>query len=161
MVYLRKFGLVWQAESLVGVPRVRSHRAQENHPGGRGKTIPSSYSASGGQMLYSVLWIRIRIRIRMDPHQFGNLDPHPDPHLHQIKIWIRIRIRICIKLISWIRIRIRINLQMTSQKVLKMSLFEHFFKDLSLYLEHQGEKSDPNPHPDPHQIHVDPQNWLK
>ncbi len=46
----------------------------------------------------SVLWIRILIR--MDPQHFGNLDPHSDPHLHQIKI--RIRIRIHIKVISWI-----------------------------------------------------------
>jgi hypothetical protein len=30
---------------------------------------------------------------------------------------------------------IRINLQMTSQNVWNMSLFEHFFKVLSLYLE--------------------------
>jgi hypothetical protein len=34
-----------------------------------------------------------------------------------------------------IRIRIRINLQMTSLNVWNMSLFEHFFKVLSLYLE--------------------------
>jgi hypothetical protein len=33
-----------------------------------------------------VLWIRIR----KDPHHFGNLDPHPDPH--QIKIRISIKI---------------------------------------------------------------------
>jgi hypothetical protein len=33
-----------------------------------------------------VLWIRIR----NDPHHFGNLNPHPDPH--QIKIRIRIKI---------------------------------------------------------------------
>jgi hypothetical protein len=33
-----------------------------------------------------VLWIR------KDPHHFGNLDPHPDPH--QIKIRIRNRIKI-------------------------------------------------------------------
>jgi hypothetical protein len=26
----------------------------------------------------------------MDPHHFGNLDPHTDPHLHQLKIRIRI-----------------------------------------------------------------------
>ena len=56
-----------------------------------------------------VLWIQIR----MDPHHFGN----PDPHSHQIKI----RIRIHIKVISWIRIRnrirTRINLLMTSQNV--------------------------------------------
>ncbi len=53
--------------------------------------------------------------------------------------WIRItlkdgiRIRIHIRVISWIRIRI--NLQMTSQNVWKKSLFEHWFKALSLYLE--------------------------
>jgi hypothetical protein len=62
-----------------------------------------------------VLWIRIR----MDPHNFGNLEPHPDPH--QIKIQTRICIRIRIKVISWIRIRI--ILQMTSQNVWNMSLF--------------------------------------
>jgi hypothetical protein len=46
----------------------------------------------------------------------------------------RIRIRIHIEVICWIRIRI--NLQMTSQYVWNMSLFEHFFnKVLSLYLE--------------------------
>jgi hypothetical protein len=33
-----------------------------------------------------MLWIRIR----KDPHHFGNLDP--DPHPHQIKIRIRIKI---------------------------------------------------------------------
>ncbi len=38
-------------------------------------------------------------------------------------LWIRIRIRIRIKVISWIRICI--NLQMTSQNVWNMSLFEH------------------------------------
>ncbi len=27
-----------------------------------------------------------------DPHNFGNLDLHPDPHPHQIKIRIRIKI---------------------------------------------------------------------
>jgi hypothetical protein len=44
------------------------------------------------------------IRIRMDPHHFGNLDPH------------QIKIRIRIKVISWIRnrIRIRINLQLAA-----------------------------------------------
>jgi hypothetical protein len=59
----------------------------------------------------------------MDPHHFGNLDPHP----HQIKIQIRIRI----KVMSWIRIRI--NLPMTSQSVWNFALYEHFFKGLSLY----------------------------
>jgi hypothetical protein len=72
----------------------------------------------------AVLWIR-RIRIRMDPHHFCNLDPHPhqikkqDSDPHQSDSWIRIRI----------------NFQMTSQNVRNMSLFEHFFKVLSLYLE--------------------------
>jgi hypothetical protein len=64
-----------------------------------------------------------------DPHHFGtgNLDPHP----HQIKI----RIRILIKVISWIRnrIQLRIILQMMSQNVWNMSLFEPFCKGLSLY----------------------------
>ncbi len=45
----------------------------------------------------TVLWIRIR----MDPHHFGNLDPHPDSDPHKIKFRIRIRI----KVISWIRNR--------------------------------------------------------
>jgi hypothetical protein len=36
----------------------------------------------------------LRIRGRIDPHHFGNLDSHPDPHPHQIKIRIRIRIHI-------------------------------------------------------------------
>jgi hypothetical protein len=73
----------------------------------------------------------------VDPHHFCNLDPHPDPHQHQLKIKIRILSRIRIKVIGWIRnrIRIHINLQMTSQNVWNMSLYEHFFKGLSLYLE--------------------------
>jgi hypothetical protein len=55
----------------------------------------------------------------MDPHHFGNLD------------------RIRIKEISWIRnwSRIRISLQITSQNVWNLSLFLHFYKGLSLYLE--------------------------
>jgi hypothetical protein len=46
--------------------------------------------------------------VDLDPHHFGNLDPHP----HE-------KIRIRIKVLNWIRnqIRIRINLQMTSQNV--------------------------------------------
>jgi hypothetical protein len=40
----------------------------------------------------AVLWIR-HIRIHMDPHHFGNLDPHPDPHPYQI-IMIRTRIKV-------------------------------------------------------------------
>jgi hypothetical protein len=46
---------------------------------------------------------------------------------------IRIRIRIRIKVMSLIRIRI--NLQMASQNVRNMNLFEDFFQVLSLYLE--------------------------
>jgi hypothetical protein len=53
----------------------------------------------------------------------------------KVKSWIRIRInlQIRIKVISWFRIRI--NLQMMSQNVRNRSLFEHYFKVLSLYLE--------------------------
>jgi hypothetical protein len=68
-----------------------------------------------------VLWIRIRIKMK------GRI--RISIHINGIS-WIQIRI----KVISWIRIRI--TLQMTSQNVWKMSLFEHFFKFLSLcYLE--------------------------
>jgi hypothetical protein len=67
-----------------------------------------------------VLWIRICIKLKG-------------------RIWIKailwIRIRIQIKVISWIWIRIHINLQMTSQNVLNMTIFEHFFKDWDLYME--------------------------
>ena len=59
-----------------------------------------------------MLWIRIMIPIK-------------------VISWIRIRI----KVISWTLIQIRINLQITSQNVYKMSLFEVFFKSLRLYLE--------------------------
>ncbi len=65
--------------------------------------------------------------VDLHPQHFVNLD------LHQIQIQIRIRIRI--EAISWIQNRIHINLQMTSKNVRDMSLFEHFFKGLSLYLE--------------------------
>jgi hypothetical protein len=61
-----------------------------------------------------VTWIRIRIRIRT-----ANKNLDPDPH----SSWIRNR--------AWIRI----NLQMKNQNVWNMSLFEHIFKGLSLYLE--------------------------
>jgi hypothetical protein len=54
------------------------------------------------------------------------LDPDPHPDLHQIKIRIRIRI----KVISWFRIRI--SLQMTSQNVWNMSLFEHFLDQIKI-----------------------------
>ncbi len=43
----------------------------------------------------------------------------------RIKLKVRIRIRIRIKVISRIRIRIRTNLQMTSQNIWNMRLFEH------------------------------------
>ncbi len=74
--------------------------------------------------MHSVVDPDPRIRIRMDPHHFGNLDPHPGPHPHYSKIAIRIHI----KVISWIRNPIRINLQMTRQNVWNMSLFELFFR---------------------------------
>jgi hypothetical protein len=54
---------------------------------------------------------RLRIRIRIDPHLFGKLDPHP----HYSESWMRIRIRIAgksrfrilIKLRRWIKIGIK------------------------------------------------------
>jgi hypothetical protein len=80
-------------------------------------------------------------------------------HILVAVLWIRIRI----KVIGWIRNRIwiHINLQMTGQNVWYMSLFEHFFKGLSSYVEariwpdpypYHGEKSDPYSHP--HQIKI-------
>ena len=66
------------------------------------------------QLFWKLLWIRIRIWIRIDQYQIERY--------HR-------RIRNCIKVIKWIRIRI--NLQMTSQIVWKMSLFDHFIKVLS------------------------------
>ncbi len=143
---------------------------------------PPCFFKGEGKYPSSSKYCWIWIRIRMNPHYFGNPDPHP----HQIKIRIRIRIRI--KVISLIRIRIHINLQMTTQNVWKMSLFEHFFKGLSLYLEakirirvksririiknqdpdpHTSDKSDLDSHqsdnsdPDPHQGDADPQQcWI-
>ncbi len=63
-------------------------------------------------------------------------------------------IRIHIKVICWIRNRI--NLEIRSQNVWRISLFEHFFKSLSLYLKARiwiririhikVKKSDPDPH---------------
>jgi hypothetical protein len=52
-----------------------------------------------------------------DPHQIVRYDLDPNPHQSDSYIGIRI------------------ILQMTSQNVWKMSLFEHFFEVLSLYLE--------------------------
>jgi hypothetical protein len=57
----------------------------------------------------AVLWIWMRLRIIMDPHHIVKL---------KVRIWIRIRI----------------NLQMTSENVWNMSLFEQFFSVLSRYL---------------------------
>jgi hypothetical protein len=51
----------------------------------------------------------------------------------RIRIKMKGRIRLCIKKISWIRIRI--NMQTPSQNVWNMSLFEHFFRVFSFYLE--------------------------
>ena len=62
--------------------------------------------------------------IDLENYSVVDPDPHPRP--------FKIRIRIRIKVISWM---IRINLQMTSQNVWNLGLFEHFFKILSLYLE--------------------------
>ncbi len=68
-----------------------------------------------------VLLPGLRIRIRTDPHQT------------KLKGRIRNRIWIRIKVISWIWIRL--DFQITSQNVRNISLNEHFFKVLSLFLE--------------------------
>ncbi len=76
--------------------------------------------------------------VKQDPHHFGNLDPHPDPHPHQIKkldpysephqikfrIRIRVRIRVRITIMSWIRSRIRINIHFVDDKP-KCMEYEH------------------------------------
>jgi hypothetical protein len=100
---------------------------------------------------------------RPDYTSASNKNPDLHPDLQQIKIRIRFRI----KVISWIRnqIRIRNNLQLTSKNVWNMSLFEHFFKSFSLYLEARiwiririRVKSRiqirAKQNPDPHQINV-------
>jgi hypothetical protein len=76
----------------------------------------------------------------MDPHHFGNLDPHPDLHPHQIKFRIRILIRI--------------------KKIDKLDTEpepdQHQIKN---------QKPDPHPHqgdksnPDPHQSDADSEHW--
>jgi hypothetical protein len=48
--------------------------------------------------LNPVLWIRIRIC--MDPHLFGNLDPDPRPHQNKNPDKIKIRFRTRIKMIG-------------------------------------------------------------
>ncbi len=57
----------------------------------------------------------------------------PNPH-GSLVTWIRIRIRIRIKYNPDPQ-QIKIDLQMTSQNLLNIRLFEHFFKGLSFYLE--------------------------
>ncbi len=75
------------------------HRLPRRHRG-----VPKSTSFRRN-ILLAMLWIRIR----MDPPYFGNLDPHPE-------------------VICWIWNRIHINLQIISQNVWNMSLFEHFLR---------------------------------
>ncbi len=132
-----------------------------------GVTLSQLSRLQGGRCLqYTHIYPIITINLSLvDP------DPHPDPD-HCVNCT---RIRIRIKVICWIRnqIRIYINLQMTSQHVWIMNLFEHCLKGLSLYLEariwiririrvkvgsgsasnknhnpdtHQGNKSNPDPH---------------
>ncbi len=72
------------------------------------------------------------IRIRMDPHHFGILDPHLNPYPHKIKVRIRIRIRI--RVISWIRIRINLQGQAKMCGIWYEPILA-LFKGLSLYLE--------------------------
>ena len=75
--------------------------------------VDKKYSGPLKQVRYQ--YAVLCIRICMDPHHIGNLDPDP----RQIIIWIRIRI----------------NLQVTSHNLRNMSLLDHFFMGLSLYLE--------------------------
>jgi hypothetical protein len=76
-------------------------------------------------MFLTVLWIRIHIiliiwnRIKEESGSASN------KNLNSVRI----------KVISWTRNRIRIGLQTTRQNVWNTSLFEQFFKGLSLYLE--------------------------
>jgi hypothetical protein len=75
--------------------------------------------------------------------------------------WIRIILVtwIRIKVISWIRIRIRISLQLQSQNAWNMGLFQNFSRVWAFIWQldpdpHQGENSDPDQHPDLHQIKI-------
>jgi hypothetical protein len=93
-----------------------------------------------------ISWIRIRINLQMTSQNVWDMSLF-EPIFKVLSLYlearIRFRIRIKVKGRSRIRIhikvtcriRIRINLQMTSQKVWNMSLFEPFLKVLSLYLE--------------------------
>ncbi len=65
------------------------------------------------------LYLKARIRMRIKGKGWIRIRV-------PIKVASRIRIQIRILVTSRIQIRIRINLQMTSQNVLNMSLFEHF-----------------------------------
>jgi hypothetical protein len=89
------------------------------------------------------------------------VDPDPDPHRSATNKNQGNKLD---------RSRIRINLQMTSQNVWNMIVFEHFFTGLSLYLEtriwirirkKQNQNTDPHQrdktNPDPHQGDADPQ----
>jgi hypothetical protein len=109
-----------------------------------------------------VLWIRIR----KDPHLFGNLDANPDPHPHQIKI----RIRICIKIYKLDPDPHQFGDVKPKCKEYE-PIFAHFqwFEPIFLKLRsgsgsasnknlnpdpHQGDESNP----DPHQRDADPQH---
>jgi hypothetical protein len=67
----------------------------QGHTGSNSCFPTDACAVSYGNLWLPVLWIRIR----MDPHHFGNLDRDLDPHQgskpdpHQIKIRIRIRIK--------------------------------------------------------------------
>ncbi len=85
------------------------------------------YDAAAALVIsFSFAWASV-----VDPHHFGNLNPHPD----------QIKIRIHIKVISWIRIRI--NLQMTSQNVWNKSIFYYFstFLRVGAFIWQQGSGS--------------------
>jgi hypothetical protein len=93
---------------------------------------------------FGCCWIQIRIRI-------PNMDPDPDPRDGQMNEDSDPQQLKMVIYHGWCRkreekekeverlLRIRINLQMISQAaklyLWNMSLFEHFFKGLSLYLE--------------------------
>ncbi len=94
----------------------------------RGTSPIIGTSKSWARTSWTTRWVRIEfLGSVVDPHESAVFwDPgsgsykNPDVHPRQIKFRIRIRI----KVIRWIRIRV--NLQMTSQNVWNMSLFEHF-----------------------------------
>ncbi len=71
-----------------------------------------------------MLWIRIP----KDPHHFGNLDPHPDPHQIKIRIWIRIRIRITMYKLYPEPDPDPHQFADVKPKCIDMSFFKHFLK---------------------------------